>query len=58
MVLADPILVTILIVDVFDKLNVPYLVGGSLASSLHGIPRATQDVDIIADLKLDICHHL
>jgi hypothetical protein len=27
------------------------LVGGSLASSLHGIPRATQDVDMVAGLK-------
>ena len=24
---------------------------GSLASSLHGIPRATQDIDIVADLN-------
>lgn len=30
----------------------PWLVGGSLASSIHGIPRATQDVDLVADLRL------
>src|SRR5437763_2312176 len=28
-----------------------YAVGCSLASSLHGIPRATQDADILAELK-------
>lgn len=27
-----------------------YFVGGSLASSLQGIPRSTQDVDVVADL--------
>jgi hypothetical protein len=26
--------------------------GGSLATSLHGIPRATLDVDIVADLRM------
>jgi hypothetical protein len=32
---------------VCEQLELPYLVGGSLASSLHGIPRATQDVDLV-----------
>jgi hypothetical protein len=36
---------------VFEELNIPYFISGSLASSLHGIPRATQDIDIVADLK-------
>ena len=31
------------------------MIAGSLASSLHGIPRATHDVDIVADIKL---HHV
>jgi hypothetical protein len=34
-----------------DELGIPYAVGGSLASSLHGIPRSTQDVDLVADLR-------
>ena len=37
--------------DVFNQLGIPYLVGGSLASSVYGIPRATNDVDLVADLK-------
>ena len=52
MSLADPLYVTQLVADVFESLEIPYAVGGSLASSLHGIPRATQDVDIVADLQL------
>jgi hypothetical protein len=35
----------------FDRLGVPYYVGGSLASSAHGIMRATADADLVADLK-------
>ena len=48
MPLTDPLRVVKKVVAVLDKLNIPYLVGGSLASSLFGIPRATQDVDIVA----------
>jgi hypothetical protein len=35
----------------FDALRVPYLVGGSVASGLHGEPRLTQDVDIAAVMR-------
>jgi len=35
---------------IFDRLHVSYVVGGSLASSFHGIPRATQDADLVAAL--------
>ncbi|MCL0077029.1 hypothetical protein M1O12_03290 [Dehalococcoidia bacterium] len=51
MVLPEPTRITQLISNVLDHLQIPYFVGGSLASSLHGIPRATQDVDIVADIK-------
>lgn len=34
-----------------ERLKVPYAVGGSLASSLHGVPRTTQDADLVADLR-------
>jgi len=53
MVLAEPVQITLQIVQVFDRLNFPYFVGGSLASSLHGVPRATQDVDIVTDIKIE-----
>jgi hypothetical protein len=50
--LAEPIEVTLSVSAVLERLGVEYLVVGSLASSLHGIPRATLDVDIVADLRM------
>jgi hypothetical protein len=46
---SDPLKVTRKLVTVLDELGIPYLVGGSLASSLYGIPRATQDVDVVVE---------
>ena len=50
MVLAEPIQITKIITTVLEELEIPYFIGGSIASSLHGIPRATQDVDLVADI--------
>ena len=33
-----------------DQLGILYAVGGSLASSVHGVPRATVDVDLVVEL--------
>jgi hypothetical protein len=38
---------------VLEDLKVPYAVAGSLASSMHGIPRSTQDGDLVADLRVE-----
>lgn len=38
------------VVTEFDRLGIPYYIGGSVASSLHGEPRSTLDVDLGADL--------
>lgn len=38
---------------VFDRMEIPYLIGGSVASSAHGIPRTTMDVDLVADIRED-----
>lgn len=35
----------------FDKLGVHYCIGGSVASSAYGIPRATMDIDMMSDLR-------
>src|SRR5215213_327151 len=43
--------VTLQVTGILENLGIQYLVGGSLASSLHGQPRSTQDVDIVADIK-------
>ncbi|MBN2001706.1 hypothetical protein JW935_29470 [candidate division KSB1 bacterium] len=50
MLLAEPIQITHRIAQEFERLQIRYLVGGSLASSLHGIPRATNDVDMVAEI--------
>jgi hypothetical protein len=52
MILTEPLTITQLVTTVLEHLQIPYVVGGSLASSLHGIPRATQDVDLLAAIHL------
>lgn len=46
------------LVDVFEELGIPYYLGGSLASTAHGIPRTTLDVDLIADVQAGHVPHL
>lgn len=36
------------VVSAFEKLSIPYYIGGSIASSAFGVPRATLDVDLVA----------
>lgn len=40
-----------LITEALEQVGVQYRVGGSVASSMLGIPRSTLDIDIVADLK-------
>jgi hypothetical protein len=37
------------IVALLDAANIPYMVSGSFASTYHGVPRATQDLDVVID---------
>jgi hypothetical protein len=46
----DPLSVVSRIGEALDRLGVAWFLGGSLASSLHGEPRATNDIDLVADL--------
>ncbi len=41
------------ILGVFDRLGIAYLTCGSVASSVHGIPRTTMDVDLVVQLRQD-----
>jgi len=41
------------VVDVLEQLHVRYHIGGSLASSAYGMPRASADVDLVAELGLE-----
>lgn len=49
--LPEQIAVTMLVVDALEALGAPYAIGGSFASALHGVMRATMDVDLVADLQ-------
>ena len=40
-----------LFIKTLEQLNVPYYIGGSIASSVYGIARATMDVDLVSELK-------
>lgn len=39
-------------IKVLDDLSISYYIGGSIASSVFGLPRSTMDIDIVADIKL------
>ncbi len=47
----EPVEVTLKVTYIFEKLSIPYLIGGSLASALYGMIRATQDADIVAEMR-------
>lgn len=47
----EPVEVTLKVTSVLEKLDIPYLIGGSLASTLYGMVRTTQDSDVIAEMR-------
>jgi hypothetical protein len=49
-VIPEPLRVTLAVAKALERMGIPYFVGGSLASSAHGVARATLDADIIAKL--------
>jgi hypothetical protein len=49
--LPEQIAVTMLVADALEALGVLYAIGGSFASAVHGVMRATMDVDLVADLR-------
>ncbi len=44
----------LLVTAVLEDLDVTYVIGGSVASTVHGVVRTTLDVDLLADLRLDL----
>lgn len=40
------------VVAAFNRLRIPFYVGGSIASSYHGAIRSTMDIDIVSELQL------
>lgn len=47
---AEQTQINLLVARAFEALDVPYYLGGSMASSVHGIYRATADADFVAAL--------
>lgn len=39
------------LIEAFERLGIAYYIGGSVASSVHGRRRYTQDVDVVAALS-------
>lgn len=48
----DVIDVALRVARALESVGASYFVGGSLASSLHGEPRATNDIDFVIDIPL------
>jgi len=48
--ITEPVRVTLIVTRTLEQLGVTYLLGGSLASAVHGIMRATLDADLVADI--------
>jgi hypothetical protein len=48
--LPEQIAVTMIVADALEALGVPYAIGGSFASALHGVMRATMDAGLVAHL--------
>src|ERR1043165_1434936 len=47
-----------LVTTALDKLGIRYVLVGSFASSIHGLYRATADIDIVAEIKGEQVHPL
>jgi hypothetical protein len=47
----DPITLILEVASVLDNLEIKYLIGGSVASSLQGFPRATNDADVVVAIS-------
>lgn len=48
--LPDPLRVALAVSGILGRLGIPYVITGSFASSVHGEPRSTDDVDVVADV--------
>ena len=36
-----------------DECGIPYMITGSFTSNMYGVPRATQDADVVIEADLD-----
>ena len=40
-----------LLLSKLDECRIPYMITGSFASNIHGLPRATQDADVVIEVE-------
>jgi hypothetical protein len=50
--------VTLQVIKALEECGINYLIGGSLGSSIHGLPRATIDADLVTDINNLQVQHL
>lgn len=53
LMLSDPITLALDVANILNSLDIPYLVGGSVASGIWGEVRATQDIDLVASVQTE-----
>jgi hypothetical protein len=46
------------VVEILERLDIPYAIGGSLASMAYGEPRYTMDIDVLVQLSIADLHRL
>jgi hypothetical protein len=46
----DPLAIATRLSTIFEHLNIRYAIGGAVASTLLGEPRATHDLDVVASI--------
>src|SRR5262245_18046937 len=47
----DAIRVSLIVTRILEELGIPYLIGGSVASIIHGEPRLTNDIDLVTVIR-------
>ncbi len=48
---AEQVEVLFIVIGVLEQMKIRYAIGGSFASSAHGFPRATRDIDLIVEVS-------
>lgn len=50
-VISDPLSALLDLIEILDDLGISYAIGGSVASSVYGEPRASADADLIVEIS-------
>jgi hypothetical protein len=50
---SEPIAVMLVVAELFERMGINYVIGGSMASAFYGVGRSTMDVDFLADVHME-----